>query len=66
MEIFSYHVYSTKNGGIWLADDESSWTEQFDESASFGNYEIARGIAAREASKGEAGTAHQVLAFVVG
>lgn len=47
-EVLSYHVYSDRNGGMWLSDEEHTWTSRFLESASFDNAEIAHAIAERE------------------
>lgn len=47
-EVLGYHVFTTRNGGLWLADDEQSWVSRFLDSASFGNAEIATDIGERE------------------
>ena len=48
--VLSYHVYTTRNGGMWLADDECSWTRMFLESAAFDNAQLANDIGEREAT----------------
>lgn len=56
MRIFSYHVYSTRDGGSWLSDDEKHWTSSFDEAASFRDNALAVDIGNRE--KGPDDTIH--------
>lgn len=48
MNILSYHVFTTRNGGLWLQDDEKSWDRDFIGSASFNDSELAKDIGARE------------------
>lgn len=55
-EILGYAVYSTANGGVWLADDEKTWTPRFVEAAEFGNVDLATDIGARENPDGKMDT----------
>lgn len=47
-EVLSYHVYTTRDGGLWLADDERTWTSRFLEGAAFTSAELATDIGERE------------------
>lgn len=47
-EILGYHVYTTRDGGLWLTEDEKTWSSRFNESQSFGNADIATDIGERE------------------
>jgi hypothetical protein len=62
-KILSYHVFATRDGGLWLAEDEKTWKSNFDKSARFFSAKSAVEIAAREAAKGNPG-AHYVFAWV--
>lgn len=48
MTILSFHVYTTRDGGLWLADDEKTWTSRFLDSASFTSAQLAKDIGERE------------------
>lgn len=47
MKIHTYHVMDG-NSGKWLADDERSWTADFQEAAAFLDAKLAQDIAVRE------------------
>jgi len=49
-EVLSYHVFTTRDGGLWLSDDEHHWTGQFLESAAFTSPDLAADIGEREAT----------------
>lgn len=46
MIVLSYHVY---DGRKWLADDERTWTGDYESSASFNDPKLAQDIGEREA-----------------
>jgi hypothetical protein len=48
MRILSYHVYNSSAGGLWLSDDEKTWTNRFSEAASFNDCDLAVDIGERE------------------
>ena len=43
-----FYIYSTDCSGVWLADDEKSWTRHFRDAACFTRAELAKEIAERE------------------
>ena len=55
-EVLGYHVYSTAKGGVWLADDEQSWTSNFIDSVEFGSPDLAADIGEREHARAFKGT----------
>lgn len=46
--MLSYHVFDGKG---WLADDERSWTPNFDHAASFSSAQLAKDVGEREGGK---------------
>lgn len=50
MHILGYHVFTTRDGGLWLDYSEHKWTDRFTEAASFTSYELAKDIGDREAT----------------
>lgn len=45
-----WFIYIRRDGGLWLADDEHSWTSDITEAASFTSAAIAAQIMERETS----------------
>lgn len=45
MNVLSYHVF---DGRKWLAEDERTWTKDYNESASFADAKLAQDIGERE------------------
>lgn len=52
-DVLSYHVYTTRDGGLWLSDDEKHWTSRFLESAAFTSARLANDIGEREATEAD-------------
>lgn len=63
MKTLSYHVYSSRDGGTWLAQDTISWTSVFDEAGKFTS-KFAVALAAKYASDKIPGAAHYAFAWV--
>lgn len=47
-EILGYYVFTTRDGGLWLSDDEHHWTPRLGDAAEFGSAELAADIGERE------------------
>lgn len=48
--VLGYHVFTTRDGGMWLSDDEKTWTSRFLEAAEFTDAKLANDIGEREAT----------------
>ena len=49
-EPLGYHVFTSRNGGQWLSEDEHSWTSRYYEAASFTSFDVAKSIGERESN----------------
>jgi hypothetical protein len=66
MEIYGYHIYSTRKGGAFFHEDLQDWVQNADHATMFQSYDSAKRIASRLASEGVPGASHSVFAVVGG
>lgn len=46
--IVGFYVFTTRDGGLWLAGDEKSWSSDFLDANEFFDEAVAKGVGERE------------------